>query len=294
MISTAAATLAGAGISGGSSILGGWMSQQANKKLAKKQFKYQKKILQNQLSWRVNDAKRAGIHPLYALGLSPASYSSPIGSGNDLGSGISEAGQAIGGAMSRLPSRTERQESVLRNKLLEAQIGETDARTLAIQSETARNLQNARAQVSGAATQLGVMDENARGIIQPTIPMDPQFIYQFDLSQSQPGRNSGAFSDLPGAGLVEKEAPRIKSHTRGDRGLEAGESAGFKKWRLPSGLPIELPAGETMTESLEETPFWMWPSIIQHNKRKYGPQWGKDFMEYLLTGGAPWHQNYAD
>lgn len=290
-LSNPAATIIGAGISAGSSVLGGYMSNMYSKKAAKRAYRYQRKLLSNQIQWKVADAKKAGIHPLYALGAQSASYSSPIDGGPNPGEGIMQAGQAIGGAVSRIGGRGERKEQALRNQLLAAQIGETDARTQAIQSETARNLQNAQSQVAGAEKQLGIMDENSPSKV-ATVDMGPQFIYEYDLNFKNDRRTTG-LPDLPGAGLVERVPPQIPTHKKGDRGVTAGESASMREYRLPSGLPILLPqSGEGYGESLENTPFWMWPSIIQMNKRKYGEQWGADFMEYLLTGGAPWHQKY--
>ncbi len=49
----------------------------------------QKEFAQNSIRWRVADAKAAGIHPLYALGASSASFSPIQGYGGDYG--ISDA-----------------------------------------------------------------------------------------------------------------------------------------------------------------------------------------------------------
>lgn len=282
-ISTSTAILGGAGIQAGTSLLGSYISGQQSKKAARRQYKYQKRILQNQLSWRVNDAKRAGIHPLYALGLSPASYSAPVNTGSNIGEGIIEAGQAIGGAVSRLPSRGERKETDLRLKLLESQIGETDARTLALQSEAARNLQNARSQVSGAASQLGVMDEDSRAVQSP-LPVDPQFIYEFDIGFQDGRGNSGLHVDQPGAGIIQRTAPEVQTHKKGNQGIVSGTHPGYKEFRLPTGLPILLPEGQTLSEVLEETPFWMYKSLYETNKHYYGQDWADEFWEWLWHG----------
>lgn len=51
--------------------------------MAMMNFQHNKNVLQNQIQWRTEDAKKAGIHPLAALGISPASgsrgFSSNIG-----------------------------------------------------------------------------------------------------------------------------------------------------------------------------------------------------------------------
>ena len=43
--------------------------------LAQQQIAYQKELAQNQIQWRVEDAKKAGLHPMAALGLQSTSFS---------------------------------------------------------------------------------------------------------------------------------------------------------------------------------------------------------------------------
>lgn len=76
-------------------IIGGLFGQNA----ADKQMDMQKEFAQKGIRWRVNDAQKAGIHPLYALGANTTSYS-PVSVGGDLASGISAAGENIGRAVS--------------------------------------------------------------------------------------------------------------------------------------------------------------------------------------------------
>lgn len=90
----------GALISAGSSLLGGFMAS----KQADKQAKLQKQFAKNAVSWKVQDAKNAGVHPLYALGAQTVSYT-PQAVG-DLG--ISQAGQDIGRAIDTSLSGRER------------------------------------------------------------------------------------------------------------------------------------------------------------------------------------------
>lgn len=96
--------------------------------LANRSFSWQTKHIQN----RVDDAKQAGIHPLYALGapgagatFSAGGYggapSAPTGSG--LGRGIQAAAQAIGGRAGRIRNPLERKQG----ELLDAQIIATHA-----------------------------------------------------------------------------------------------------------------------------------------------------------------------
>lgn len=63
--------------------------------------------LHNQIQWRVEDAKKAGINPLYALGASPYSVS-PVGSGGYVGTDFAGLGQDISGAFARGQSNEDR------------------------------------------------------------------------------------------------------------------------------------------------------------------------------------------
>lgn len=81
----------GALISGGASILGGILGNNQRKKEAA----MQREFAQNAIQWKVADAKKAGIHPLYALGAQTATYS-PQAVGDF---GLSQAGQDIGRAI---------------------------------------------------------------------------------------------------------------------------------------------------------------------------------------------------
>lgn len=80
-------------IAAGTSILGGILG----KNQADKQAKLQQQFAQNGIQWKVEDAKKAGIHPLYALGANTVSYN-PVGVG-DWTQSIAQSGQDIGRAI---------------------------------------------------------------------------------------------------------------------------------------------------------------------------------------------------
>lgn len=52
----------------------------ANMAFAREQLEYQKELAKNQIQWKVEDAKKAGLHPLAGLGVSPSSFS-PVSGG---------------------------------------------------------------------------------------------------------------------------------------------------------------------------------------------------------------------
>lgn len=80
-------------IGAGSSLIGGLLDRKA----ADKQYKQQKEFAQSGIQWKVKDAEKAGIHPLYALGANTVSYSpQQVG---DNSSWLGDVGQNIGRAI---------------------------------------------------------------------------------------------------------------------------------------------------------------------------------------------------
>ena len=69
-----------------------WWSTDSQKR---KEYERQKEFAQNGIQWRVADAKKAGLHPLYALGASTAQYSPQA----IVSSGLGDFGQNIGSAV---------------------------------------------------------------------------------------------------------------------------------------------------------------------------------------------------
>lgn len=88
----------GALIGAATSLFAGNQQNKANKKAAELQYKQQKEFAQSGIQWKTEDAKKAGIHPLYAMGANTVSYSPQSVGGADY-SHISDAGQNIGRAI---------------------------------------------------------------------------------------------------------------------------------------------------------------------------------------------------
>lgn len=85
-------------ISAGSNILGGIAGSIFGDDAADEQAQMQKDQLHHGIEYRVKDAIRAGIHPLYALGANVQSYQ-PVSVGDSLGPALAAAGQDIGRAV---------------------------------------------------------------------------------------------------------------------------------------------------------------------------------------------------
>lgn len=91
----------------GASLLGGLLGKSSADKNAARNVKMQKEFAQNGIQWKVEDAKKAGISPIYALGAQTQSFS-PISVGDPLSSGVAAAGQDIGRAINATETNTGR------------------------------------------------------------------------------------------------------------------------------------------------------------------------------------------
>lgn len=82
-------------IGAGSSLLGGILGGNRADQAAERQAQLQREFAQTGIQWRVEDAKKAGISPYYALGAQTASYS-PVSVGDGgIGKGLSDASQDL-------------------------------------------------------------------------------------------------------------------------------------------------------------------------------------------------------
>lgn len=137
-------------LSAGANILGGFLNRDAAKDAQKQQqenfntnIQLQKDFAQAGIRWKVNDAEKAGIHPLYALGAQTHSFSPvSVGSGVDssMGNAMAAAGQDLGRAINSTRTAPERadafsktvqalsvQKMGLENELLASQIAKQKA-----------------------------------------------------------------------------------------------------------------------------------------------------------------------
>jgi len=124
----------GPAISAGASLLGGLFGQ----KQQDKNVALQREFAQSGIQWRVADAKKAGIHPLYAMGAPTVQPS--VSAFSPMGAAVSSMGQDISRAMTASASEGTRQvnntlqqltleRAGLQNELLRSQIASMNART---------------------------------------------------------------------------------------------------------------------------------------------------------------------
>lgn len=108
-------------ISAGSSLLGGLFGKSS----ADKANKFAKDSAQKSIQWRVADAKKAGVSPIYALGAPTMSVGGMIGE-SPLGNALSDMGQNIGRAVNATTSSQGRFDEQLRQLQLKRASLEND------------------------------------------------------------------------------------------------------------------------------------------------------------------------
>lgn len=108
-------------LSAGTKLIGGLLGKDsaddaraAQERMAAQNIALQREFAQNGIRWKVEDAKAAGIHPLYAIGAQGASFS-PVSvagiSDNSMGSALASAGQDISRAINTTRTGKERDEA---------------------------------------------------------------------------------------------------------------------------------------------------------------------------------------
>lgn len=104
------ANIAGSLIGAGSSLAGGMINATTSKIIAREQMRLQKEFAQNGIQWRVEDAKKAGLHPLYAIGASGATYTPVSQDSSAMGNAVADAGAYLGKAVDQSIDRATRKE----------------------------------------------------------------------------------------------------------------------------------------------------------------------------------------
>lgn len=98
-------------ISAGANILGGILGNKSKEKASRQEYARQKEFAQSGIQWKVSDAEKAGIHPLYALGAQTSSYAPQSAGGGDYDF-LGSAGQNIGRAIDATRSNPAKAEAL--------------------------------------------------------------------------------------------------------------------------------------------------------------------------------------
>lgn len=247
-------SLAGAAIGAVGSLIGGKKAADNSKAVAKMNIDAQKEFAQNGIRWRVEDAKAAGIHPVYSLGASTNSFS-PVG-GYTGDYGISDAANTFGQGVDRairakmtederktLQAKQEMQE-VFQLADMNMRKEESDAKVLMYKSEALRNFAASQQVLKNTGLPPALPSVGKPKLIpgQGNAPNAPSAsnmpegdkMWQF-METSQPG----VYSLLPGndysqlyedKGFLLESLPLLKSYGQDLLGLLTGKKLGGMRY----------------------------------------------------------------
>lgn len=213
-------------ISAGASILGGLFGKSSADKAQEMQAQHnaqqialQKEFAQSGIQWKVADAKKAGIHPLYALGANTASYapvSSNFSADTSMASAMSSAGQDIGRAINATRNTGDRADAFTTavQKLAVEKGGlENEILKLDLASKTARLRQQtnppmpvgqrflAGLEGQSAAPDIKIEEKNERVSSDPSNPSKEAFAVP-DVGHSRTA--GGGYSAIPSKDVKER------------------------------------------------------------------------------------------
>lgn len=249
----------GTAIGAGIGALGGAFSNYQQGLQADKGYGAQREALQNSISWRVADAKRAGIHPLYAIGAPPMNIT-PMMFEDKIGPSIQQMGQSIHDIANRphqtLADQFERFEAY---KQMIATTDKTNAEAEYYKSLTAKNAQ--------PPTNINPPGLGVRNELQ-------------DMGQHPTGAGQGYYENKPAESISSKTGKPWSS---------AGKNPGYQLRMLDDGLPAYLPIaeGDSPEETISEMSMGAWTGLLAKNSRIFGPGWMKDMINSRYLGIKP-------
>jgi len=217
----------------------------------------QREFAQHGVRWRVEDAKAAGVHPLFALGGSGASYSPNaivVGHENEaLGRAVSDMGQNISRAVQAQETAEQRLQRQLAMEAQLAGIEKDYAQASYWWAQSAKAKQES-VQTGPAMPGLAVKD------------VGPQYLDR----------------------VTPKAADQISARSE-DMSVEAPLNPLMQERTItPYGLRMRLPKSDEPMESWGELSWYDKMGLIAHNMAYYGEDsWGGRFLREFLRGKAP-------
>lgn len=262
----------------------------AQMNLSREQMAQQKEFAQHGISWRVQDAKNAGLHPLAAIGAAGASYSPtaiagstgepyPGSPGSDMAQSLGAMGQSVGRAAAA--AFTPVQKEMTMNELL-MQTGKLEQQGL--------NNDLLRLQIAKATRDL------TAGPPMASVVGDTGII----SGQSSSGAGAGYPSSLS-TGLLggyENKPPEIPTHMPGRPAMQSGRPVPGIKWQanadgsmtaLPGAQIDEFssPGGPTYYMQNDINESWLGRLFGANDVRRQPPR------ELLPPGATGWSYHFG-
>lgn len=210
-------------ISGGASILGGLLGGDDDDRIDPNsavinKYNWDRKYARNNMSWLVEGAKRAGIHPLYALGVSQ--NSSPVLTGGSDGNPVGSLLDNLGDVGANIA------DSVVASREAEEQKRIRDEAAKRQEAEHAQRLAESRARVAELETRAKVD------------------LMDHELRVAEAARRNQALNATGvGRGDVKTVPDVVTSASKDNPGLTAGTHPGYKMVYVPGFGPMKIAAG---------------------------------------------------
>lgn len=227
----------GSVVSAVGSIAGGILGANSAQNVAGMNYEAQKEFAQNGIRWKVEDAKRAGIHPLYALGASTQGYSPTAGYTGDFG--ISDAAAHLGQGYERAQQA----------KMTKEERDKQDVRD-AIQDMAALEDLNQKRRMNDAQIRL------ANSEIFRNFALSTNALRKTGLPPAMPGGLGGVIAGQGNSYATGQTTPEISSVVTSEKGtpsVQAGSPPDVRFYRTISGGRAPLPteeAGDAMDAAL--------------------------------------------
>ena len=227
----------GSVVSAVGSIAGGILGANSAQNVAGMNYEAQKEFAQNGIRWKVEDAKRAGIHPLYALGASTQGYSPSGGYTGDYG--ISDAAAHFGQGYERAQQA----------KMTKEERDKQDVRD-AIQDMAALEDLNQKRRMNDAQIRL------ANSEIFRNFALSTNALRKTGLPPAMPGGLGGVIAGQGNSYATGQTTPEISSVVTSEKGtpsVQAGSPPDVRFYRTLSGGRAPLPtedAGDAMDAAL--------------------------------------------
>lgn len=266
-------SLLGGLIGGAASLAGGFLGAEEsedNRHLQEQthlqNMAMQREFAQNGIRWRVEDARAAGLHPLYALtGQTAAATPSTLNfdNSNALGRGIAEAGQYVGRAVSAQATQHEKDMQAAQLEALKQRTA-TDFAQASYYNALAANVGQQRSPgLDNVVTGAYGNNVQTQAYNRPTIEAHPLF---------------------RDAVKLDPDAMTSRHITQG--GQTAGQDhPGMRQFEFPGGFKVLLPAtgGGGIPEEIDAS---MLPLVLGANLEKYGWRWVYDLVTYSTGHSA--------
>lgn len=246
----------GTAIGAGIGLIGGALSNRSSENQAEKGYSAQERSLRNSIRWRVEDAKAAGIHPLYALG-APAMSTSPMMYEDKIGPAVQNMGQAM--------------PDILRGKQSEYET--------VMQFENYRNMASLTAKNDAEAFYYRALAEvtlQKRNSVNPV----PGMGVQHEMGQDPKGAGEGII-DLKPAEQISTKA----GHPESSAGINPAYQLRMIDKNLPAFMPIA--EGDSPEETIGEMSPAAFGGLVLRNTRIFGGQWLQDFIGSRYLGIEP-------